>query len=241
MCIRDRINFIQVGIDYWGTIRAGHQGWHAHGGHGTGRKWPVVFAGILLDDPDMQNIYTVRPDVFLGEDQHTMYGNGWTGATALYAGHYGREGHPNYPDWGPYEHLYPTQWPGTIGESYRRCCTSIAWVGEATAIKIMQAQKIWGYPHFFDYVERWMTEDDTEHIQIINDAGKGDYSASYLRQRQAWDTFVEQMWHTYWFADLLSPNSPTNPQIIQVTDHSISLSWLASAQADDGDYAEYYI
>ena len=71
--------FIQLGIDNWSTIRAGHPGWHAHGGHGSGRKWPIVFAGLMLDDTDMQTIYNVLPNVNLGEDQHTMYGTGWTG------------------------------------------------------------------------------------------------------------------------------------------------------------------
>jgi len=33
------IPFVQVGIDLWGAIRAGHKGWGACGGHGSGRKW----------------------------------------------------------------------------------------------------------------------------------------------------------------------------------------------------------
>jgi len=42
------VNLVQIGIDYGSVIRAGHTGWPAWGGHGSGRKLPVVFAGILL-------------------------------------------------------------------------------------------------------------------------------------------------------------------------------------------------
>ena len=39
-------SLVQVGIDYGGMIRAGHPGWYCWGGHGTGRKLPIVFAGL---------------------------------------------------------------------------------------------------------------------------------------------------------------------------------------------------
>ena len=44
------IGFVQNGIDLWGIVRAGFHGWQGFGGHGTGRKWPIVFAGIMLGD-----------------------------------------------------------------------------------------------------------------------------------------------------------------------------------------------
>ena len=46
-------NLVQVGIDYGGMIRAGHPGFPGFGGHGTGRKFPIVFAGILLGDEEL--------------------------------------------------------------------------------------------------------------------------------------------------------------------------------------------
>jgi hypothetical protein len=138
-----------------------------------------------------------------------MYDNCWTGASVVFAGHSGKDGHPNYDDRGAYEHLHPNQWPGGTGESYRRCCTSIAWVGEAVAARLLNMEGIWDHPSFFDYVERWMTENDSLHVIIIRDAGMGDYSAAWARQRQAWDQFVEEMWHTYWKSDSTPPSKPT--------------------------------
>jgi hypothetical protein len=191
------IGFVQYGIDLWGMVRAGYSGWPAHGGHGTGRKWPIVFAGILLGDEDMQSPKKRFPNAKFGEDMQTMHGKGWTGATALYAGHVGAEGSKTEKGWGAYEHLPPSEWVSNLGESYRRTCTSLAWVGQALAARILHAEKVWDHDAFFDYVDRWMTEDDTKHIEEIKKAKGWDFSMPWARQRQAWDPFVEQMWAKY--------------------------------------------
>jgi hypothetical protein len=191
------INYVQHGIDLWGIVRAGYPGWQAHGGHGSGRKWPIIFAGILLNDSEMRTPTVTYPNVKFGEDMQTMYANGWTGSTVVYGGHMGPDGDQVQQGWGPYEHLHPSQWTSDIGENYRRCCTSIAWVGQALAARLIGAQEFWHHNAFFDYVDRWMTEDDSEHvIEILNSFGK-DYSASWQRQGQTWDTFVNEMWATY--------------------------------------------
>ena len=190
------VNFVQYGIDLLGIVRAGHPGWPGHGGHGSGRKWPILFAGIMLGDKEIQSFqpnYKAR----FGEDMQTMHGKGWNGAKALYAGHVGAEGSKTETGWGAYEHLHPSKWQSMIGENYRRCCTSNAWAGQALAARIMHAEKVWNHDPFFDYLDRWMEEDDTEDIRIIKEATGQDYSTSWTRQRQAWDPFVKQMWAKY--------------------------------------------
>jgi hypothetical protein len=191
------LNLVQYGIDLWGLIKNGHPGWPAHGGHGSGRKWPILLAGILLGDPDMQSPGKSFPAVQFGEDMQTMYGRGWTGAKALYAGHVGKDGLAGKTGWGAYEHLPPLEWPARIGEDYRRCCTSVAWVGQALAARLLQARGPWGHDAFFDYVDRWMTEDDREAVEEIQKARGWDYFAPWGRQRQAWDPFVNEMWWKY--------------------------------------------
>jgi len=191
------IGFVQYGIDLWGIARAGHPGWPAHGGHGSGRKWPIVFAGILLGDEAMQHPARLCPTVRFGEDMQTIHGEGWNGASALYAGHIGADGEKYQKGWGAYEHLHPSKWPGMLGESYRRCCTSIAWVGQALAARILHAEKVWDHDAFFDYVDRWMEEDDGDDLKAIREATGQDFSASWSRQGQAWDPFVNAMWAKY--------------------------------------------
>jgi len=191
------LGFVQYGIDLWGIVRAGYPGWPAHGGHGTGRKLPIVFAGLMLGDEEMQTPLKRFPKLKFGEDMQTMHDKCWTGAKAVYAGHVGKDGTPNEKDWGAYEHLPPDQWPGDLGEAYRRTCTSLAWVGQALALRILHAEKAWNHDAFGDYVDRWMTEDDTQHIEAIKKARGKDYSASWSRQRQAWDPFVDDLWAKY--------------------------------------------
>ena len=188
------LSFVQYGIDLWGAAQAGG-GWHAEGGYGNGRKWPIIFSGILLGNKEMQAPNLSIPDIRFGEDDQTTYGNGWTGAKAIFAGHTGKNGKG---DRGPYEHLPPAQWPGPNqlqSEAYRRCCTSISWVGTALAVHIMDAKKLWGHEAYFDYVDRWMTEDDTPYLAQIKKELGSDLSSQ--PQRATWDKFVDDMWGEY--------------------------------------------
>ena len=60
----------------------GEKNWSANGGHTSGRKWPILFAGLVLNDQNMKNIgRTDIPDygpahpeyVHFGEDDQTFY------------------------------------------------------------------------------------------------------------------------------------------------------------------------
>ena len=81
------IGLVQNGIDLWGIVRAGFHGWQAHGGHGSGRKWPIVFAGMMLGDDEMASPTKTYPNVQFGEDMQTLFKRSWTGAKVVYAGH----------------------------------------------------------------------------------------------------------------------------------------------------------
>jgi hypothetical protein len=215
---------VQYGIDLFGCVKAGY-GWPAFGGHRSGRKLPILLAGLLLGDDAMQQVSTLYPNRF-GEDMQTVhvteipggYQGAWQGATVIYGGHYGVDqatGQPTSPDplYGPYEQLQPGVWPLTtgaspyqLGESYRRCCTSVSWVGEGLAARLLGAVDSWSHPAFFDYVDRWMTEDDTRAVADILGQSGFDYSANWQRQGQTrfWlqgqfpqSSFVDDMWQVY--------------------------------------------
>ncbi len=195
------VNYVQIGIDLGGMIRAGHPGWTGWGGHGSGRKIPIVFAGLLLGDDELAGISGSYPKVSFGEDDQTAYGDCWTGAKVVFAGHSGidaatGEGRSRGNMWGPYEHAPPSQWgdgPNT-SESYRRCCTSVGWVAQALALRLMHAERQSGHDAFFDYVDRWMCEDDAPFVKTIKEATGRDHDKDWARQGQAWDAFVNEMW-----------------------------------------------
>ena len=48
-------SYMQYGIDCHHISLKNGGAWRAYGGFGNGRKWPIVFAGILLDDARMQH------------------------------------------------------------------------------------------------------------------------------------------------------------------------------------------
>jgi hypothetical protein len=195
------VSYVQVGIDLGGMVRAGHPGWTSWGGHGSGRKLPIVFAGLLLGDEQLSNINRSLPRLSFGEDEQTVDGPCWTGASVVFAGHSGIDtatgaGRDRGNGWGPYEHTPPSEWKEgqNTSEAYRRCCTSIGWVAQALALRLLHAEKSWNHPSFFDYVDRWMYEDDTKSLQAIKAATGKDYDRDWSRQGQAWDAFVNEMW-----------------------------------------------
>jgi hypothetical protein len=198
------VPYVQVGIDYWGLIEAGHPGWPVLGGHHSGRKLPILIAGMLFDDGRMARPSVTYPKVSFQEDEQTMYGQGWTGATALFAGHSGinkATGRPGRN--GPYEHKHHSEWGrgDWTSEGYRRCCTSFTWVSEALALRILHAKENWAHDAFFDYVDRWMTEDDTEHrkevLKVKPGTGWARDDQTWAHQRNCWDPIVQEMWDNY--------------------------------------------
>ncbi len=189
---------MQVGIDNWAIAQRGTAGqpagWPAQGGFGNGRKFPIVLAAVMLQDDAMLAMRDNAPHAMFGEDLHTAWGESWTGADVVFTGH---SAPPPFPERGPYEHLHPTQWLSNAGESYRRCCTSTSWVGQALATMMLGAEDVWDHDPFFAYVDRWMTEDDSQFVQEILAAGMGNYTASWARQGQAWEPIVNSMWAAY--------------------------------------------
>jgi hypothetical protein len=216
------VNLVQVGIDLLGTARAGFI-WQGHGGLNSGRKWPIVFAGIMLDDADLKTPAKSAPGVRFGEDDQTAFGpvtykgkiheRSWSGARAIFMGHspYRMNDMADHWEkgWGLLDVFPPSEWPkrkdgGDVlaSEGYRRANTSPCWVGEALAARIMHAEKVWDHDAFFAYVDRWMTEDDMPLNQAMKEAGWRDYTQVKARRfgRQGYVSgarWVGDLWTRY--------------------------------------------
>ena len=51
------VEFVQLGIDLYGVlINGGASNWSPDGGQAGGRKWPILFAGLLLNDSAMRDV-----------------------------------------------------------------------------------------------------------------------------------------------------------------------------------------
>ncbi len=201
------ITFVQVGIDLGGMIRAGHPGWECWGGHGSGCKLPIFFAGLLLGDDELANIHNSFPKAHFAEDEQTAYGDCWTGAKVVFTGHsgideatgIGRNYARTNDAWGPYEHIQPAKWVGGnwTSEAYRRANTSAAWIGQALAIHLLRAEKAWNHDAFLDYVDRWMYENDAPAIKTLAALGHN-YDQDWTREGTCeWNHWHIAMWKKY--------------------------------------------
>lgn len=67
------IRLIQFGIDAKGIIDdGGGKNYLSGGGHGQGRLWPVIFAGLMLDRSDMKDVRALQPGVKWAEVDQTF-------------------------------------------------------------------------------------------------------------------------------------------------------------------------
>ena len=68
------VRFVQLGLDFWGIAQnGGEENWEANGGHGSGRKWPILFAGLVLGNPEMTDV-GFNQQIRFGEDEQTYRG-----------------------------------------------------------------------------------------------------------------------------------------------------------------------
>ncbi|GAB3173716.1 hypothetical protein GCM10027291_30470 [Telluribacter humicola] len=176
------IELIQRGIDLYGLTMVGGY-WNEGGGHSSGRKWPILFASLMLDNQELAQL----PETALfHEDTQTYYGKGWFGQTVLWQmiTHHGQRE--------PYEEKHPSQWEkwDKTSESYRTCCNASAWAGTALAARYMKAIKLWNHDAHFDYIERWMREDDPYA------SARGNYPRPKA-ETTTYDPFVTAMWRAH--------------------------------------------
>ena len=184
------VRYVQLGIDLHGIVEAGGTNtWPAGGGHHSGRKWPILFAGLMLGDPTMLAIGD-RDDVAFNEDDQTFYVEE-TSPGVYNHGHggYGPE-HVGLAEWGNQHAKNLAQddvrWSNTDGTNkhldYRTCCTANVWWGQLLAAHLMQAQGLWNHDALFDYQDRYR--------KVARGSGQPGWTIS-------WSPFMLEMWDRY--------------------------------------------
>ncbi|HYW78180.1 MAG TPA: hypothetical protein VE890_01340 [Thermoguttaceae bacterium] len=149
------LRYAQKGIDYYGVTQSDADLWIANGGHNSGRKWPILFAGLMFGHRGMMNV-----EATFQEDQQTYYGKGFLGQKALWS---------IAPDNvnKRHEEVDPKNWAtfgddhgnnGLKAEGYRKL-NGPTWVGQALAARLTGMTTNWNHPPFFDYVDRWWQEE----------------------------------------------------------------------------------
>jgi hypothetical protein len=199
------ISFLQLGIDLWGIINdGGEKNWFPNGGHTNGRKWPILFAGLMFNDTQMKNIgarsgaYLYKngngpgnpPEdyIFFNEDAQTFYvkqadidrtnGSKWTPDKR----NVGRGEFTPYsvgdiglPEWGIRHATNPLTDNAHFNSVYRVCCTTNSYGGFVLAARMMGAETLWNNSALFDYVDRYI----------------------YTENKALLPSSVNQIWHQY--------------------------------------------
>ena len=169
------IRFAQLGIDLYGIVRdGGEKNWVANGGHASGRKWPILFAGLVLNDPNMKNIG--RPDipdygpshpeyVHFGEDDQTFcvtqadvdvtHSPAWNPDRRDAQKIPYEQEDIGLPEWGIVHADEPERSNKFWNTSYRQV-SSPGWGGFVLAAHIMGAKDLWNHDALFDYKDRYM-------------------------------------------------------------------------------------
>lgn len=187
------VRFVQLGIDLHGLLLDGGV-WLPDGGHMSGRKWPILFAGLMLGDAQMQSIGVEYDPVTFGEDGQTFY----VGDPRPELGY--READRGKPEWGVRHARKPehddARWRHTekLSEGmqrnderthdlkYRLCCTANTWWGELLAARIMGAVELWNHAPLFDYQDRFYEENKARKI---------------FDENMSLSRFYLQMWRRY--------------------------------------------
>jgi hypothetical protein len=169
------VRYVQLGIDLYGIVQdGGEKNWTGMGGHASGRKWPILFAGLVLNDSNMKNIG--RPDipdygpshpeyVHFGEDDQTFY----VTQADVDATH-GPKWNPDrrdaqkipyesedigLPEWGIVHAIGPER-SNKYWKTAYRSVSSPCWGGIVLAVHIMGVKDLWNHNALFDYKDRYM-------------------------------------------------------------------------------------
>ncbi len=160
------IRYIQLGIDFYEIYKLGYPRYPGESAAGAARKWPIIFAGIMLKDADMQGV-GVKSGYYIYSFNYPAYGPGNAPADYGWFGEDSQIFHvtqedisrtnsaswkPDYrtaaperyqvsdigmPEWGIHHAADPFQSDRSWGATYRQCCSLYAWIGYLLAARIM--------------------------------------------------------------------------------------------------------
>jgi hypothetical protein len=200
------VYLIQYGIDLAGIADNGG-GWRANGGHSLGRKWPILFAGIMLNDEhmsnaghwprefdtgvefqeDQQHFYITQEEVHLTQstqwspDKRSVKSGEVIAYTAENIG---------TPEWGIRYAYRPSSMNGHWWAKYREVNGGVT-PGFALAALIMDARDKWNHEAFFDYQDRYVNHPDSQRrgtnavnpfVQAMWDQHRSNYPPAWIGQ-----------------------------------------------------------
>lgn len=205
--------YVQLGIDLYHIALNGN-GWPSDGGHSSGRLFPILFAGELLNNSSMTGVVDGLPTTYFGEhdncfivtqtDVDRQHTTDYTGAT--------RPGYSyplasvdyvtsdiGLPEWGINHRVIPTSDSRDWNTAYRTCCTARAWSGYLMALNVMGMRQYWNHEPSLLYHDRYMDVMNASTYGVSYTTPNLPASADSSRYVNAW---CAEMWDAYrWLYD----------------------------------------
>ncbi len=212
------IRYVQLGIDLFSIAdNGGHRTWLPNGGHASGRKWPILFAGMMIDNEAMKGIGEKSGQylysnghgpgnpptdyIFFGEDAQTFYvGNSVIGKTLSpdprdNEVHAYFESDRGFPEWGIRYATEPLR-SNKYFRTYYRTVAGVTWDGFTLAARLMDAEIYWNHPPLFDYVERYINIVSGNEYQF--NGTTWEVPGEGMIETQPGSDFNRNMWWKYW-------------------------------------------
>ncbi|MCL5281252.1 MAG: Ig domain-containing protein [Planctomycetes bacterium] len=204
------IRYVQLGIDFYGVLsNGGSWHWCNDGGHAGGRKWPILFAGLMLHDTDMKSIGVKSGDYLyqngygpgnnppgyyhFGEDDQTFYvaaldvsvtnGPKWNPDSRDAVKIPYSTSDIGLPEWGIRHSTNPEKSNKWLPTEYRSVAGPPFHGTALAALLTPGGKSLWNHNAFFDYADRYMAFTATG----------GEY-AGWWRSMSG---FTANMWDTY--------------------------------------------
>lgn len=150
------VNYLQMSVDYQSMANNGVT-WPADGGHGSGRKLPLLVGGLLLDNTSFDA--AISKSSFQEDTQlyiSTVTTKVLWGRPCTDSGYWsdtrGLGGARDCRD--PYQLIDGGGLDLSVG--YQVCCTSMPFKYTALAVSMLNLKAKWVNTYFFDYVNRWV-------------------------------------------------------------------------------------
>lgn len=189
------IRYTQLGIDLYGIAdnENGAYVWIEGGQIGAGRKFPILFAGMVLNDNDMINIGSwPLGDPNFAEDSQTFYVS--QADININSGRINRDSSPAPPEnYYQQRHLGMPEWGIRHGDNVLQDSLQIYtpyrsqirnWGGFVLGAQMMNVRDYWNHNVLFDYADRWMELTNNQGPQWIRDtwnANRGQIGCMWTR------------------------------------------------------------
>ena len=200
------IRFVQLGIDLYHVTENGGY-WWGMGGLNHGRKWPIIFAGLMLNNERMRTIGSrskQMPYWGFAEDGQTQYidqadvemtqSPKWTPDTRSTLEKF-EMSDIGLPEWNCGGSAPGLKGPISLNKSYSstyRCISGMSYPGIILPALLMGQKTAWNHNALFDYTDRWVTWSEMEKDPLVPEWQK------YNKPLYVFGgPFQEAMWEAY--------------------------------------------